>query len=157
VDDPRVLSSLVELFHVLARTLPLIFAVHPRTLAAARRSRLGERLAPGQPPLICLAPLPYLDTISLVAEARVVLTDSGGLQEETSVLRVPCLTLRENTERPVTVELGTSRLVGNDPERIQAAFRDAVKGAWPSGQPIPHWDGRAGVRVGAELAAWLGQ
>jgi len=103
-----------------------------------------------------LSPQPYLETISLVAGAAVVLTDSGGLQEETSVLGVPCLTLRENTERPVTVELGTSRLVGHDPDRIRAAFRDVLEGRWPPGQSIPCWDGQAGTRVGRELAAWLG-
>jgi len=155
VDDPPVLGSLVELFQELAGELPLVFAVHPRTLEAAGRAGLRERLAPGQPGLICVAPLPYLDTISLVAGARVVLTDSGGLQEETAVLGVPCLTLRENTERPVTIELGTSRLVGSDPERIREAFRQAIDGAWPAEHPIPHWDGQAGPRVARELAMWL--
>ena len=85
-----------------------------------------------------------------------VLTDSGGLQEETTVLGIPCLTLRENTERPVTVELGTSRLVGNNPERIRTAFRDVLRGEWSTGQPIPLWDGEAGMRVAKELAVWLG-
>jgi UDP-N-acetylglucosamine 2-epimerase (non-hydrolysing) len=117
---------------------------------------LGALVAPGQPDLICIGPLPYIDTLSLVSEAAVVLTDSGGLQEETSVLRVPCLTLRENTERPVTLTLGTSRLVGNDPHRIRAAFRDVVEGRWAQGQPIPLWDGQAGVRVAEEIARWVG-
>jgi UDP-N-acetylglucosamine 2-epimerase (non-hydrolysing) len=156
VDDPATLGTLLNLLHELSKALPLVFAVHPRTTAAAERMGLGALVAPGQPDLICIGPLPYIDTLSLVSEAAVVLTDSGGLQEETSVLRVPCLTLRENTERPVTLTLGTSRLVGNDPHRIRAAFRDVVEGRWAQGQPIPLWDGQAGVRVAEEIARWVG-
>jgi UDP-N-acetylglucosamine 2-epimerase (non-hydrolysing) len=85
-----------------------------------------------------------------------VLTDSGGLQEESSALHVPCLTLRENTERPTTVELGTSRLVGSDPERIRAGFAQVLLGTWREGGAIPLWDGQAGPRVAAALADWLG-
>jgi len=155
VDDPRTLAALLGVVHEMSEELPLVFPVHPRTLAAARRLGLADSLAPGQKRLICLEPQPYLETISFVAAAAVVLTDSGGLQEETSVLRVPCLTLRQNTERPITVELGTSRLVGNDPERIRAGFRQVLDGAWPAGQPITLWDGAAGARVASELAAWL--
>ena len=109
----------------------------------------------GQEGLVCLGPLPYLDNLSLLEGAAVVLTDSGGLQEESSILGVPCLTLRENTERPITIELGTSRLVGNDPERIRAAFDEVLAGTWPKAREIPLWDGQAGVRVARELAAWL--
>jgi UDP-N-acetylglucosamine 2-epimerase (non-hydrolysing) len=156
VDDPAVLGPLVELLHELARDLPLVFPLHPRTLHSARRAGLDVRLAPGQPRLRCVAPQPYLDMLALTAGARVVLTDSGGMQEETSVLRVPCLTLRPNTERPVTVERGTNRLVGNDPARIRDAFRQVLRGDWPPGQDIPLWDGKAGPRVVAELARWLG-
>jgi len=87
--------------------------------------------------------------------ARLVITDSGGMQEETSVLGVPCLTMRDNTERPVTVELGTSRLVGRDPARIRSAFQDAITGHWPQGRPIPLWDGHAGQRAAQEIARWL--
>jgi UDP-N-acetylglucosamine 2-epimerase (non-hydrolysing) len=150
VDDPEVLGRLVGLLHELSRELPLVFPVHPRTQNAAKG--LAQGLAPGQERLLCLGPQPYLDTISLVSDAAVVLTDSGGLQEECSVLGVPCLTLRENTERPVTVELGTSRLVGNDVERIRAAWRDVRSGAWPTGGAIPFWDGRAGERVAQAIA-----
>jgi len=155
VDDPRTLRRLLDLLHELARALPLVFAVHPRTRAAAEHAGFGARLASGQARLICLGPQGYVDTLSLAVGARVVLTDSGGLQEECSVLGVPCLTLRDSTERPITVELGTSRLVGNDAERITAAFHEALAGNWPSGKPIPLWDGQAGERVAAELARWL--
>ncbi len=155
VDDPETLRTILNLLHELARSMPLVFAVHPRTVAGATRMQLGSLIAQGQRELICLGPQPYLDSLSLLSGAAVVLTDSGGLQEESSVLHVPCLTLRENTERPVTVTLGTSRLVGNDPARIRAAFDDVLSGRWPKGQPIPLWDGKAGERVAAELAGWV--
>ena len=156
VDDRATLRELIELFHELAAALPLVFPVHPRTREAARQAGCGELLDGGSGHLLCLPPLPYLDTLALVAGARVVLTDSGGLQEETSVLRIPCLTLRENTERPVTVELGTSRLVGKSADRIRAAFKDVLRGDWPEGNDIPYWDGRAGPRVATAVAEWLG-
>jgi UDP-N-acetylglucosamine 2-epimerase (non-hydrolysing) len=155
VDDPSTLDRLLTLSHELSARLPLVFPVHPRTLASARRSGIEDRLAPGNGRFLCLGPTTYLDTISLAAGAALVLTDSGGLQEETSVLRVPCLSLRENTERPVTVTLGTSRLVGSDTDRIRIAFDDALAKRWPVGADIPLWDGRAAERVAAEIEGWL--
>ena len=157
VDQADTLGSLLRLLHELSGRLPLVFALHPRTAGTARRWGMESLVAPEQPDFICVGPQPYIDTLSLVSGATVVLTDSGGLQEESSVLGVPCLTLRENTERPITVTHGTSRLVGNDPVRIRSAFDDAVEGRWPKGQTIPMWDGQAGVRVAGELAAWAGQ
>jgi len=154
VDDPATLRALIELFRRLARRLPLVFAVHPRTQAAATRAGLRGLDGGGHEGLICIGPQPYLDSLSLASEAAVVLTDSGGLQEETSVLGVPCLTLRENTERPITLSLGTSRLVGNDTALIESAFSEALSGGWPKPQSIPLWDGRAGERVALELEAW---
>lgn len=156
VDNPATLVKLLRMLHRLADDLPLVFAVHPRTRGAADRAGIGELLRPEQQRLVCLGPQPYLDTLSLVADAAVVLTDSGGLQEETTALGVPCLTMRENTERPSTVTLGTSRLVGNDESRIDEGFREVLSGRWPKGQPVPLWDGQAGVRVAEELAMWLG-
>jgi UDP-N-acetylglucosamine 2-epimerase (non-hydrolysing) len=155
VDDPATLGRLIDLLHELSGRMPLVFAVHPRTMARATAMGLGDRLAPGQPKLICLGPQPYFETLSLVSTAGVVLTDSGGLQEETSVLGVPCLTMRENTERPITVRLGTSRLVGNDSTRVREAFDEVVRGEWPAGQQIPMWDGRAGERIAKLLEAWV--
>jgi UDP-N-acetylglucosamine 2-epimerase (non-hydrolysing) len=156
VDDPATLVRLLDLLHALSKELPLVFAVHPRTRNVAERAGVAHLVAPGQPRLICLGPQPYLDTLSLVSEAAVVLTDSGGLQEETSVLGVPCLTMRENTERPITVDKGTSTLVGNDSDRILGAFHAALKGGAGHAVDIPLWDGQAGTRVAAELARWLG-
>ena len=156
VDDPATLSRLVRLFLDLARDLPLVFAVHPRTIArGGAKWASPTSLRRARTRLICLGPQPYLDTISLVSGAAVVLTDSGGLQEETSVLGVPCLTLRENTERPITVRLGTSRLVGNESEKIRGGIADVVNGRWPAGGDIPLWDGRSGSRVVAALKECL--
>ena len=102
-----------------------------------------------------LDPLGYLDFLKLLSHARVVLTDSGGIQEETTILGVPCLTLRENTERPVTVELGTNRLVGTDPEALFCAYREAVSGGAPGAGMPPLWDGCAAERIVEILAAEL--
>ena len=153
VDDPPTLTRLMTLFDELSTTLPLIFPMHPRTLAAVKAAGLRELL--GRDRLKVVPPLSYIDNLSLVAGAAIVLTDSGGLQEETSVLGVPCLTLRTTTERPVTLELGTSRLVGNDVEAIRRGFGEAVRGDWPQGRAIPFWDGRAATRIAAEIAHWL--
>jgi UDP-N-acetylglucosamine 2-epimerase (non-hydrolysing) len=155
VDDPATLGRLLRLLDDLSKELPLVFALHPRTVAGAKRMGLESLVAAGRHDLICVGPQPYVDTLSLVSEAAVVLTDSGGLQEESSALGIPCLTFRENTERPITVTLGTSRLVGNDPARIESAFADVLGGRWPKGQAIPLWDGHAGARVAAELATWV--
>jgi UDP-N-acetylglucosamine 2-epimerase (non-hydrolysing) len=155
VDDPATASRLLSLLAELAGRLPLVFPVHPRTRESTRRAGAERLLTVDPRRLLCLEPQPYLDTLSLLAGAKVVLTDSGGLQEESSALRVPCLTLRETTERPCTVELGTSRLVGSDSEKIRAAFGLVFDGSWPKGSDIPLWDGQAGMRVAAALAAWL--
>jgi len=96
-------------------------------------------------------PLGYLDFLKLMAHARIVLTDSGGIQEETTILGTPCLTLRENTERPITVEMGTNRLVGSEPERIMRAYREVVGGEMMSGGPPPLWDGQAAQRIAAVI------
>jgi UDP-N-acetylglucosamine 2-epimerase (non-hydrolysing) len=154
VDDPRILSDLLTLLDELSADLPLVFPVHPRTRAAAAKAGLDAKLtAPHH--LVPVQPLSYFNNLSLLSSAAVVLTDSGGLQEETSVLGIPCLTLRPNTERPITIELGTSRLVGNDTALIRSAFADAINGRWPAAQPIPLWDGHAAERIAAELSSWL--
>jgi UDP-N-acetylglucosamine 2-epimerase (non-hydrolysing) len=156
VDDPATLTELIKTLRSFSEELPLVFAVHPRTRASAERAGIGALLEPGQAKFICVGPQPYIENLSLVSEAAVVFTDSGGLQEETSVLGVPCITMRENTERPITVDLGSSRLVGNDLARLRAAFRDVRSGRWNTPQEIPMWDGRAGERVADALASWLG-
>ena len=143
------------MLHGLSEQLPLVFAIHPRTLQAAGRAGIADRLSAGQGRLVCLGPQPYLDALALASQAAVILTDSGGLQEESSVLGVPCLTLRENTERPITVSVGTSRLVGNRPARIRSAFDDVLRERRQPKPTIPLWDGHAGPRVAREITNWI--
>jgi UDP-N-acetylglucosamine 2-epimerase (non-hydrolysing) len=107
---------------------------------------MGSRLA-AMSNLRILDPIGYLDFLKLIASARVVLTDSGGIQEETTILKVPCLTLRENTERPITLEVGSNRLVGSDPAKIIAAYRDIMTGRAADSEIPPLWDGHAAERI----------
>ena len=143
VDDPDRLGRLVGALGVVAEDCPLIFPVHPRT-----RQQLGATKTP--PGLTLVEPTGYLDFIALEAGARLVLTDSGGIQEETTVLGVPCLTLRETTERPITIDEGTNQLVGCDPERIVAAARAVLSVGVAPRRPAL-WDGKAGQRVAQVL------
>jgi UDP-N-acetylglucosamine 2-epimerase (non-hydrolysing) len=146
VDDPRVLERLLDVLDEVERDGPIVFPAHPRTRAALERFGLADRVAK-LAGLRMIEPVGYLDFLKLMASARVVLTDSGGIQEETTILGVPCLTLRENTERPITAELGTNRIVGQDPERILAAYRAVRSGAAVGGQVPPLWDGHAAQRI----------
>ena len=146
VDDPVVLAKFLDVLEVVLADQPLIFPVHPRTRQKLAQFGLATRVA-AQPELHLVDPVGYLDFLKLMAHARVVLTDSGGIQEETTVLGVPCLTLRENTERPVTVELGTNRLVGQQPDRILAAYREVMTGRDARRRTPPLWDGSAAGRI----------
>ncbi len=151
VDDPRVLTGILDSVHQAAREVDVVFPAHPRTVRRMQESGLGDRLS-GLPGLRVIEPLGYLDFLRLLADSRAVLTDSGGVQEETTILGVPCITLRENTERPVTCSVGTNRLVGMEPGRIVAALRDALEGRRAPGGIPPLWDGRAAERIAAVLA-----
>ena len=153
VDDRVVLVGILEAIERIQEELPVVAALHPRLRTALARSGLDRRLA-SMDRFMPIDPLGYLDFLKLMSGAQVVLTDSGGIQEETTILRVPCLTLRENTERPVTIEDGTNRLAGTDPARIVAAFRDVVSAPRPSRAP-PLWDGRSADRIVAILAVKL--
>lgn len=155
VDDPAVLGPLVEALRQIARRLPLVFALHPRTRNNLERFGLLGRLdAPG---IIVLPPQGYLEMLGLMSRAVMVLTDSGGMQEETTALGVPCLTIRENTERPITVEQGTNTLVGIDPQALLAAVGDILAQGGKRGRAPEFWDGRAAQRIAAHLAGWLDQ
>jgi len=107
--------------------------------------------------MLLLPPLDYLDMLGLMAAARLVLTDSGGIQEETTALGIPCLTMRESTERPITVDQGTNTIVGSDPELILGTARDALSGGGKAGRIPELWDGRAAERISADLASWLAE
>ncbi len=145
VDDPDLLRSTSEALAALARELPVLFPVHPRTRGHIKRAGL-DRVLDG---VTMTAPLPYLSFLGLQAGARLVLTDSGGVQEETSWMGVRCFTLRETTERPVTVELGTNTVLGARPERIAEIPRLLAEPK--PGSAIPLWDGRAGERAAAAI------
>jgi UDP-N-acetylglucosamine 2-epimerase (non-hydrolysing) len=147
VDRPDSLRALVSALSQIGRDLPVLFAVHPRT-----RQRLAEfGLEPRAGQLRLLDPLGYLDFLALQRHATVVITDSGGIQEETTFLQVPCLTVRENTERPITLTAGTNRLVGQDQRRLYREVRSVLAGDVQRGQAPPLWDGRAGERIAAVL------
>ncbi len=148
VDDPAVLGRLVDTLAALAADAPVLFPVHPRTRARLQTAGLARTPVPG---LQWLDPLPYLDMLSLVLSAGVVLTDSGGLQEETTYLGVPCVTVRPGTERPITCHEGTNRLVLPEPEAIERAVLEARR-TRPTVPPIlERWDGDAASRIAAVL------
>jgi UDP-N-acetylglucosamine 2-epimerase (non-hydrolysing) len=147
VDEIQHLRELVNMLSEVGRRLPVVFPVHPRT-----RARI-EAAGVSTDSLILLQPLGYLDFLRLTGDARLVLTDSGGIQEETTILNVPCLTLRENTERPITIEQGTNRLVGTSPENALKAALEALD-AQPRAAKAPElWDGQASGRILDVLAA----
>ena len=130
--------------------LPLVIALHPRTRANVERFGLGALLA--QPQIALLPPQGYLEMLGLMSSATLVLTDSGGIQEETTALGVPCLTARENTERPITIEQGTNTLVGRDPQAILRAVDEILAGGGKRGRVPELWDGHAAERIVADLA-----
>jgi UDP-N-acetylglucosamine 2-epimerase (non-hydrolysing) len=143
VDDAATLRGIFGALGEVARKLPVIFPAHPRT-----RLRLREFGIQQPRGVMILEPMGYLDFLHLWSNARLVMTDSGGLQEETTALAVPCLTLRENTERPITVEQGTNKIVGHDPVRIVEAVRDLLNNGHRAGTRVPElWDGRAADRI----------
>jgi len=153
VDDRHTLKRIVDTLSVVSSRLPLAFAVHPRTRANLERFDLLPSIDPGRTAL--LPPLGYLDMLGLTAAATLVLTDSGGLQEETTALGIPCLTLRTNTERPITVEEGTNTVVGTDADTIIAAVEEILEGRGKRGRTPELWDGKAAIRIAEDLMQWL--
>jgi UDP-N-acetylglucosamine 2-epimerase (non-hydrolysing) len=150
VDDPPTLARILSAIAEIARQLPVVFPVHPRTRKQIAATGLQAKVETAKGLTLC-EPLGYLEFLSLSSGARLVLTDSGGLQEESTVLGIPCLTLRENTERPITIEVGTNVLVGTDPRKILAEANRALTGA-PRGCVPDLWDGHTAERIVAAVA-----
>jgi len=152
VDDVAVLGKLLDVIEAVQRDLEVVFPAHPRTRAQLATSGLAERVESLEG-LRILEPLGYLDFLKLMSSARLVLTDSGGIQEETTILQVPCITLRESTERPVTVDVGSNQVVGRDPARILDAYRAVMSGESTRGGIPPLWDGQSAGRIVEVLRA----
>jgi UDP-N-acetylglucosamine 2-epimerase (non-hydrolysing) len=152
VDDADTLARLVDTFAELSSELTLLFPLHPRTAARLEAARLLDR---ARDACLLLPPLDYLHMLALLQNAIMVLTDSGGIQEETTALGVPCLTLRSNTERPITVEAGTNTIVGAERERILAVARDVLCNGGKAGRVPDLWDGHAAERMVAVIERWL--
>jgi UDP-N-acetylglucosamine 2-epimerase (non-hydrolysing) len=150
VDDKDILTSLVKVLIDVAEELPLVFPIHPRTEQMLINFGLRARLAQSRS-IKVLPPLGYLRFLSLTSQAQLIVTDSGGLQEESTALGIPCLTLRNNTERPVTVESGTSTLIGNDPTKLRHSLFEVLNGTYKRGTCPELWDGRAAERIAAAL------
>lgn len=140
VDNPAVLNGIMTAIHSVADRIPVLFPVHPRT--AQRLNGMAKH-----PNLHLLEPQSYLPFVGLVAHSQMVLTDSGGIQEETTVLGIPCLTMRPNTERPITCSIGTNILVGNDPDHIRESAFAVLDGNVRKGRIPEKWDGRAAERI----------
>ena len=149
VDDPDTLSKITGTLQLISEGLPIVFAVHPRT----RRRLADMNMESSHPGLFLIDPVGYLEFLFLQHNAAVVITDSGGIQEETTFLHVPCLTVRENTERPVTVDVGTNTVVGLDFGRLRREVDKILRGDAKKGEIPPLWDGKAGERIAAIITA----
>jgi len=149
VDDIDTLQRLIYTVVRISEDLPVIFPVHPRTQQKIVQAGLNNLLENAR--VLLLPPVGYLEMLGLLRGAKVILTDSGGLQEESTALGVPCITLRENTERPVTVDEGTNTVVGTDPEKILTSFMDVMVTGGKSGRIPEYWDGQAAQRIVDEI------
>ena len=153
VDHPDTLGPIIDALRHISARLPLVFALHPRTRNNLERFGLLAKLDSSG--FLVLPPQGYLEMLGLMSGASMVLTDSGGIQEETTALGVPCVTIRENTERPITVEQGTNTLVGISPQAIIDAAEVILAGGGKRGRVPELWDGRTAERIAAHLSAWL--
>nr|CRH08072.1 UDP-N-acetylglucosamine 2-epimerase [Candidatus Magnetococcus massalia] len=153
VDDPQVLKRLVETVVALSAQLPLIFPIHPRTRGRLEAAGLASTLEQAKG-IHLLPPVGYLEMLGLMSRSRLVLTDSGGIQEETTALGIPCITLRENTERPITVSEGSNTIVGSDSSLITDTFNTIMHSGGKGGRIPEGWDGRAAERIAEILQPW---
>ncbi|MBU3070874.1 UDP-N-acetylglucosamine 2-epimerase (non-hydrolyzing) [Aestuariicella sp. G3-2] len=155
VDDPEVLTSIIDSLLEASETLELVFPVHPRTRNQLVQHGLLKKLETSR--IALLEPQGYLQMLGLMKDAKVVMTDSGGIQEETTALGVPCITLRESTERPITITQGTNILVGADPVKIRSAFNSVMHNGGKQGKVPEFWDGQAAERIVEIIQAWIVQ
>ena len=146
VDDKDAFAGILSALEQIGTRIPLVFPLHPRTKNRAEQFGLADRLE-AIPNIVLTGPAGYLDFVALMADAKLVLTDSGGLQEETTALGIPCLTLRENTERPITVTEGTNTIVGNDPQVILNAVHNVLENGGKAGRIPDLWDGKTAARI----------
>jgi len=153
VDNPATLRALLSTVGEVCQQLPVVFPMHPRTRSRIEQAGLGAMLK--MQSLVELPPLDYLEMLGLMRTAKIVLTDSGGIQEETTALGVPCITMRDNTERPITVEEGTNTIVGLDRNRILSAVDNVLRTGGKAGRIPDLWDGRASQRIVSVLSDWL--
>lgn len=154
VDVPEVFSRILSALLDVQEKIPLVFPVHPRTRARMKDSEIGQKFEAAKNIHLC-EPLGYLEFMSLTSRAKFVLTDSGGLQEETTALGIPCLTLRENTERPITVDEGTNIVVGTDDQAIRREAQAILEGKGKAGRTPDLWDGKTGERIVDAVLAFL--
>ncbi|TWT83873.1 UDP-2,3-diacetamido-2,3-dideoxy-D-glucuronate 2-epimerase [Planctomycetes bacterium CA13] len=150
VDDKDTLSGILQVLHKVSDELPVVFPIHPRTRSRIESFGL-QSLLDDAPGITVMPPLGYLEFLSLTSSAKVIVTDSGGLQEESTVMSIPCLTMRENTERPITVSQGSSTLVGNDAELLAEQLQLVLSGKYDVGKCPKEWDGQAAGRIAAIL------
>jgi UDP-N-acetylglucosamine 2-epimerase (non-hydrolysing) len=153
VDEPAALAESLDILRAVSEKLPLVCALHPRTVA--RVDAFGLTLKLNSERLLVLPPQGYLQMLGLMASATLVVTDSGGMQEETTALSVPCLTMRENTERPITIEQGTNTLVGRDRDLVIFLVDEILATGGKRGRAPEYWDGRAAERIAEHLGQWL--
>jgi UDP-N-acetylglucosamine 2-epimerase (non-hydrolysing) len=152
VDNPDTLRELLQALAEISQLTPLVFPVHPRTLAKITEAKLDSLIAAAN--ILLLPPQGYLEMLGLMADAQLVLTDSGGIQEETTALGIPCVTLRTSTERPITVEQGTNTVVGTDTAAILSAHANIINGSDKAGRQPELWDGKAAERIAGIIRNW---
>jgi UDP-N-acetylglucosamine 2-epimerase (non-hydrolysing) len=153
VDDPAALKGLLDALSDMSRDLPLLFAMHPRTKAIVAANGLQDMLRGAR--VLMTPPLSYLRALGLLREAQLAITDSGGVQEETTALGVPCLTVRENTERPITITEGTNILIGTSPDALRRGFYEVLASGGKRGRVPEFWDGKAAERIASHLEDFL--
>jgi UDP-N-acetylglucosamine 2-epimerase (non-hydrolysing) len=155
VDDAETLRALLTVLSDASKDMPMIFPIHPRTKSRIEQFQL-QSIIDKSPNLRMLEPLGYLDCLCLTSQAKVIVTDSGGLQEESTALGVPCLTMRENTERPITCSEGTGTLIGNSADGLRRSLDDVIHGTYKVGSCPELWDGKAAERIAKVLSNWCG-